>query len=273
MDGGRRELELYASHHQFYVADGVYAGDDPVFWAGAGVEDFQLWDGTALERHLAVQPGIVAIGTVAHGVVPVTVDVGAAPPAADLEAWDHVVEASLEVPSGRLVLGSVDGWEPATGEIVVAPASYRVRVSGAGLDRAHEHGEGDRYCVQLWPSGVLDPVVVKWWSAWDPAGVRPAPTGAGGRLLVGAEADDARVPMHWLASRGDAHLFVDGGGVLWEHTNLRDATGTPQLEELPEEEAERRYGPRGAWRGGALDASARGALRALWQSLRRRGSG
>ncbi len=66
-------------------------------------------------------------------------------------------------------------------------------------------------------------------------------------MLLGAEAHDAQARMRWLGSRGVAHLFEDMEGGLWEHSNLPGAGGTPQLEELDEEEAERRYGPRAQW--------------------------
>jgi hypothetical protein len=262
--------ELYASHHQFYVADGEYAGDDPDFWAGAAAGG-ELWDGAALERHFDAVDGMLAVGTVAYGVVPVTVEIWDAEPPADLDAWDHVVEASLDTPSARLVLGSVDGWERGSGELTVARGTNRVRVSAAGLEGATELG-GDSYRVQLWPGPMREPHVAQWWPPWQPARAAGRPSG-GGRLLVGAAAHDARVDMHWLASRGEAHLFSDENDVLWEHTTLHDASGTPQLEELPPDEAERRFGPRTGWEQRSLDPSVRGVLRALWQSSRRRRPG
>ena len=260
--------DIYASHSQFYVADGAYAGGHPDFWAGAA-EGPMLWDGAALERHLDVQPGVIAVGTIAYGVVHVDVELWDGAPADADAAWDHVVQASLETPSGRVVLGSVEGWERGSGEVEIQPGSYRVRVAWAGLEASAQAREGDRYRVQLWPGAPEPPRVLRWWPPWDPASVEPRPSG-GGRLLVGAEAEDARRDMHWLASRGEEHLFVDDADVFWEHSNLRDAAGTPQLEELPDDEADRRYGPRSGWAQTSLDVSTRGVLRALWQSASRR---
>ena len=67
------------------------------------------------------------------------------------------------------MLGSVDGWEPGEGELDVAPAVYRVRVSAAGLDGATENEAGDRYRLQLWSAAAGEPRVLKWWAGWDPA--------------------------------------------------------------------------------------------------------
>lgn len=57
------ETEVYASHHQFYVLD------------PDGEQLADLWDGAALERHLGVAEGIIAVGTVGYCDVPVRIEV------------------------------------------------------------------------------------------------------------------------------------------------------------------------------------------------------
>jgi hypothetical protein len=148
--------------------------------------------------------------------------------------------------------------------LAVEAGSYRVRASGDRLEGADDVRSGDRWRVQVWPSPVDEPRVLRWWPGWDPAGTEPQPT-SGGRLLVGAEAEDARRGMYWLASSERHHLFVDDDERLWEHTNLADRVGTPQLEELSSARAEERYGPRAGWEQSSLDRSAREAIRALWR--------
>jgi hypothetical protein len=228
------DTEIYASHMQFYVAaaDGEQRTDI-------------VWDGGGLERHLGVAEGVIAVGTVGYCDVPVVVEVWDEHAPLDLDGWDHVVEASLEVSSGRVVLGGVEG--PADlAPLDVAPGTYRVRSSAAGLDDADELDGGDRYRIQLWPADAAEPEVVKWWSPWRPA-QEARRTTATGRVFVGAEAHERRVRMEWLASRGYEHLFRDDEGTLWEHSTLPDASGTPQLEELTHVEAELRYGPATTW--------------------------
>ena len=254
----RIEAEVYASHHQFYVVD-----PEARFSEGG-----DLWDGGGLERHLGVADGIVAVGTVGHTYLPVAIELWDAEPPLD-EGWDHVVEATLEVGSGRLGLESVDGAAEDVEALEVEPGTYRVRSSSAGLEEANEMDGGDSYRVQLWPAPAAEPRVLRWWPAWDPAGARAQPTTTGGRLLLGAEAHDARVQMAWMASRGTAHLFRDDDGVLWEHSTLHDAAGTAQLEELDEAEAERRYGHTESWKGAAAVVPGLGSLaKALWQTVR-----
>lgn len=228
------DSEVYASHTQFYVVDAE----------GKGRTDL-VWDGGGLGRHLGVADGVIAVGTVGYCNVPVTVEVWDEHPPLDLDEWDHVVEASLEVGSGRVALGGVEG--PAElAPLDVVPGTYRLRSSAAGLDDADEFDGGDRYRIQLWPLEAAEPEVVKWWDPWRPV-QEARRTTTTGRAFVGAEAHDRRVRMAWLAARGSEHLFRDDEGTLWEHSTLPDASATPQLEELTLEEAEQRYGPATKW--------------------------
>jgi hypothetical protein len=227
------DAEVYASHHQFYVVD---ERSEP---SGGDV-----WDGHGLERHLGVADGIVAVGTIGYTFLPVVLELWDEEPPLDLGDWDHVVEARLDVASGRVGLQGVEG--PAELDpLEVEPGTYRVRSSAAGLADADELDGGDRYRVQLWPAPAASPEVRKWWAPWRPG--TPGPSVEGGRIIVGAEAHDRRVQMEWLASRGYEHLFRDAEGRLWEHSTLQDASGTPQLEELAADEAERRYGGAEEW--------------------------
>jgi hypothetical protein len=106
---------------------------------------------------------------------------------------------------------------------------------------------------------------------WDPSGIVAQPTTTGGRLVLGAEAEDRRRELSWLASRGSAHLFRDVDGTYWEHSSLRDTRGTPQLEELSAEEAASRYGPPERWTQPSPLASGMGTmLRSLLQAFRYR---
>ena len=251
------DTEIYASHHQFYVVDA-----DEEYRA-----DF-LWDGGGLERHLGVADGIVGVGTIGYTFLPVSIEVWDGVPPLDLEDWDHVAEASLEVRSGNLGLEGVEGpseLEP----IAVEPGTYRVRSAACGLDGADEMDGGDSYRVQLWSAPAAPPDVLKWWAPWNPSDVAPRPSTSGGRIVLGVEAHDLRMKMRWLGSRGVAHLFRDDDGVLWEHSTLSNAAGTPQLEELDREEAERRYGPEAKWGPPSIARpSVGGMLRSIWQTWR-----
>jgi hypothetical protein len=86
-------LSLFADYFQFYLWD---PGMNP-----KAPEDYAPPD---LERRLKSGPNVVAIVTARNMTVPVTVEITDAEPSLDIDAWDHVAEASLHLPTGRLQL-------------------------------------------------------------------------------------------------------------------------------------------------------------------------
>lgn len=99
--------------------------------------------------------------------VPVVVEIHDQEPAADLSDWDHVVEAEINVPSGRLVVAGCTDYFPEASRVEVYPGSYRARVSYGALQTLSENGlEGeDHYRVQLWCAPPIPVRVLKQRSA------------------------------------------------------------------------------------------------------------
>ena len=95
------ELVLFADYFQFYIQDEAAKGDLS-----------QAWNEEATDRLLALAPGTVGIGTVRNMDVPVTVDILTHAPEDDFSAWDHVVEAGLDVASGRIVIAGCTDYVP-----------------------------------------------------------------------------------------------------------------------------------------------------------------
>ena len=152
-----RQQKLYASHHQFYIEDAQAPGDtgDPSFWTREASEDA-----------LATIQGTLGIGTGSYATVQVTTEIHDTEPPVQLDDWDHVTEAGLEITSG--VLQVIGCLEDAGEEFTVAPGSYRVRCCHANLAGSAEFGEGeDWYLVQVWPSEDGSRQVLK---RWKPAG-------------------------------------------------------------------------------------------------------
>lgn len=147
------DLALFADHTQFYLQDEV---------ADADLGD--AWSTEAGERLVAVAPGIVAVGTKYNCVVPVRVDILERQPPADIVNYDHIVDCSLSVTGGRIVVaGCTDDLAEAK-RIDVPSGIYRVRVNFANLDSlsADRLTSHDSYHVQLWPGPPLDTRIIKW---------------------------------------------------------------------------------------------------------------
>ncbi len=146
-----RHYAIFADYHQFYLWDHGTAPDAPTDYTDEDVA-----------RRVKVAPFVVVIQPERDCTVPVDVEVvGARPEDRDLDAWDHVVEASLDLPSGRLEIhectgGSID-------ILPVDPGTYRVRAYFAGLGTVGDDGlDGDdRYRVVLWPEPFAPLQVLK----------------------------------------------------------------------------------------------------------------
>jgi hypothetical protein len=91
-----RSLAVFADYFQFYLWDAGTNPSAPVHYAPP--------DG---ERRLKTGTNAVAILTARNMTVPVTVEIDDSEPLLDINAWDHVVEASLHVPTGHFSCTSV----------------------------------------------------------------------------------------------------------------------------------------------------------------------
>lgn len=147
------QLEIFADYHQFYLQDeraAEYFEDE--------VEDDKFppddWGDRLVTDMIAMAVGTVGIGTARNMTVPVTVEVLPAPPRDTLDGWDHVAEASLDAPSGTLVVAGCTDYLPEAPRISVPAGSLRVRACYGGLDTLSEDGlDGDdNYRVVVWPA-------------------------------------------------------------------------------------------------------------------------
>lgn len=148
----RFEFNLFADYFQFYFQDEHAEGDLS-----------ESWNREAVARMFALAPGAVGVGTVRNMDVPVEVEVHDGEPAEDFDSWDHVIECSLEVPSGKIVIAGSSDYFPDAARIAVDPGSYKARISYGALDALSddELDGDDHYRVQLWRAPGIEPRVLK----------------------------------------------------------------------------------------------------------------
>jgi hypothetical protein len=148
----RHNLELFADYYQFYIQDETADGN---------LSD--AWNDDAVDRLLAVAPGVVGVGTVRNMDVTVTIDILDRSPTVESELFDHIVECSISIESGRIVAAGCTDYFPEAARIDVGPGVYRVRVSYAGLNSlsAGQLEGDDRYHLQLWPAPASEIVILK----------------------------------------------------------------------------------------------------------------
>lgn len=156
-------LVVHADQRQFSVRD-----------SGARLTG-RGWTAEAVESHrIGAEPSGIAIATARSDLVESSVTLAPSAPAL-VPGAEHVVEADLPVPSGKLVISGPADYPSQEKFFSVLPGLYRARVSyvPAGPPAAdwndHEYGEHYRYVVELWPveaeSGVA--VLRQGASVWD----------------------------------------------------------------------------------------------------------
>jgi hypothetical protein len=223
---------LLSEYGQFYLQD------------EGSLADPKIWDGAALDRHLGALAGQIAVGTARSDQdITVTVELMAGEPADDSAAFGHVVEASLRLVSGIVVLAECISGEVA--RLPVAPGPYRVRVAWDGIDRALGDGlldgRGESFRVRLWPAPCHEPRVLKWYPAWIPKPPPPNPLGL--RSLSAAAAWDTKNSMYVIGIRRDAErtafpafLYFDPrDGSYWEYRYDSQPPYGPILSEIAPE--------------------------------------
>jgi len=147
-----RRLDVFADYFQFYVCDEDYQTDTGT-----------IWDEKTTDRMLALGADLVAVGTARNMDVPVAVEVHDAEPDVDLDVWDQVIDCSLYVPTGRLIVfGCTENPNDAE-RMNIVPGTYAARVSYARLADLSDDGLSgeDNYRVQLWPAPLAPVNVLK----------------------------------------------------------------------------------------------------------------
>jgi hypothetical protein len=147
------EFKLFPDYYQFYLQDEQITD---------GLAD--AWTDQACADLFAIALGTIGISTVSNtNDVPVTIEIHTSEPETDLAEWDHAVEASIEIPSGKIVVAGCTEYFPDAARISVTPGVYQVRVFYAGLDSMIADGSNgtDQYQVALWPGESVDPQVIK----------------------------------------------------------------------------------------------------------------
>jgi hypothetical protein len=151
-------LRLFADYFQFHVMD--EDADDELDWTTQAVTD-----------GLAAAEQTLGVGTEVNMDVDVTVELLDRAPGDTTAEADHVVEASVEVPSGRLVVLGCTDYLPDAARFEVPQGFVRVRASRTNLADVRQVGEEEpgapevleHVHLQVWPAPHSAPAVLKRW--------------------------------------------------------------------------------------------------------------
>src|SRR5262245_9943626 len=153
----RCNFTIFADYFQFFLEDESMRRPVEIDWNSQSVSDL-----------LVAGQRFIAISTVRNMRVPVIIEVYNSRPSPNFDQVifqqaDHVVEASIEIISGNLVILGTTDYYPDAPRISVAPDTYQARVYYVGLNTLSEDGlEGnDSYRIVLFPGNQIAVKVLK----------------------------------------------------------------------------------------------------------------
>jgi hypothetical protein len=159
--------EMFADYHQIYLEDSehdsAWPTEDPERLQQIDAFTAQIINSESLARHLGVAPGVVCLLTARNMMSPLEVEIRQGPPEEDDAALDQIAEASLEVPSGCLLVSGCTDYLPDAPRIHLMPGVYRVRAYFGDVQALSEDGlDGDdHYRAVLWPAPYAEPATLR----------------------------------------------------------------------------------------------------------------
>jgi hypothetical protein len=140
-------LNFYTQYHQFYLSDELSPGK---------TNSKSFWTKDAYNDRLAMEDGIVGIGTECYGPVKGELEILENENTNfDSTTYDHIVEGALEMTSNTLIV--TDCPNPgAILKINIKPGKYRVRVYSSNLDSVEGDDGDDYYRIEVWPSSNME---------------------------------------------------------------------------------------------------------------------
>jgi hypothetical protein len=145
-----RRFVPHADHLAFVISDAEATED---------VFDGDTWDKANDDWRIAVERHCIVVGTARYDYVPVTLALRDTPPAVgSLYAFDHVVEADMALPSGKMAVTGATELPDEVESVRLPAGRYRVRVAYAQTDlrpaRSNLEDAGDHleYQLTMWPT-------------------------------------------------------------------------------------------------------------------------
>jgi hypothetical protein len=145
-------LNFLTEYYQFYLLDAATASQ-------AGDENF--WNKAAEKLRLAVLDGLLGVTIATYGQVYGELAVLREAPPLQTRA-DHIVEASLQLDSGRLLIKNCTGYETQL-ELNLDKGVYRVRITSQNLDTVSGDEGDDFYIIEIWKDIFSQPALLKAW--------------------------------------------------------------------------------------------------------------
>jgi hypothetical protein len=148
------KLKFRTAYSQFYLCNKNAAGstDSPDFWTDQALAD-----------KLAIEKGILGVGTGTYSYVKCEISLLTGnPQQMNFEDYDQVVEGSIEVNSGILQVLDCPN-STVISEFSISPGPYRIRVKTVGIASIVDEDieADDAYLIDVWPASITPRQVLK----------------------------------------------------------------------------------------------------------------
>jgi len=145
-------LDFYTSYCQFYV----YDKDSPDLR-----DSVNFWSHEAYEDRLAIEEGMLGIGTECYGPVKAELEIlESVNNIVDFSSFDHVVEGGINIKSGIIQILSCSDSAVQI-ELNTTPGNYRVRIYSSNLASVEGDEGDDFYRIEIWPGESIERTVLK----------------------------------------------------------------------------------------------------------------
>ena len=148
-------LSIFTQYGQFYIADKDASVD-------TGSQEF--WNSQAFDDRLAIGDGILGVSLENDDAL-ANIEVEllhSKREEKDLSKFDHIVEGSLLIKSGKLQILDCPNFQVEL-ELNVEPDWYKVKVSFTNLAKAYQENPEDKYFIKIWRESYSPSMVIKRW--------------------------------------------------------------------------------------------------------------
>ena len=152
-----QSLTIFTEYGQFYIVDKdaelEHDTSNPSFWNDEAFND-----------RLAIDNGILGV-RIENDEALANIEIELVESKiteSEFGNFDHVVEGSLEIKSGKLQIQDCPHSNVEL-EIDVEPSWYRIRVSSLNFEKAYQENPEDKYIIKLWKESYSERKVLKNW--------------------------------------------------------------------------------------------------------------
>ncbi len=148
----QHKLSFFTEYYQFYILDSETK-------AQTNAADF--WNTDADKRKLAIGESLLGVTVARYAEIKVEVKILSSEPIED-DSADHVVETSLNLPSGLLQIKDCTSYDTVLA-LNLEKGTYRVRISSFKLWTVKGDEGDDYYVVEIWKANISETVILKGW--------------------------------------------------------------------------------------------------------------